>query len=94
MQEFINEKSEIKNHSMSVNNRESLEMTGIRDVSSFNEEEVNALCDCGSILIKGSHLLVETLDTENGILKVNGRITAVVYSEKNVSKKLFGKVFS
>ena len=85
---------DLRNHSISIQNRESVEMTGISDVASFNEEEVNASCEGGNILIKGSHLLVETLDLDNGILRVNGRITAVVYSEKSSAKKLFGRIFS
>ena len=85
---------ENKSHSLILKNRESVEITGIKDVSYFNEEEVSASCDCGSILIKGTHLLVDALDLENGILNINGRITAVVYSEKNSSKKLLGKLFS
>ena len=90
----MQEKSENKKHSVAIENRETVEMTGISDVSSFNEEEVNASCELGSVLIKGSHLLVETLDLENGILKVNGRIAAIVYSEKTSSKNFFGKMFS
>ena len=85
---------ENKNHSVSIQNRESIQLTGIKEVSSFNEDEVNAASDCGSILIKGSHLLVEELDLENGVLKVGGRITAVIYIEKNNSKKFLGKMFS
>ena len=90
MQEF----SENKNHSVSIHNRESIELTGIRDVSSFNEEEVNAACDSGSVVIKGSHLIVETLDLDNGILKVNGRISALIYSEKANKSGILGKLFS
>lgn len=90
MQEF----SENKNHSISIQNRETVEMTGIRDVSSFNEEEINASSDCGSVIIKGSHLLVETLDLDNGVLKVNGRISALIYSEKTNKGGLLGKMFS
>lgn len=90
----MQENFENKNHSLTVENRESVAMTGINDVSSFNEEEINASCDLGNVLIKGSHLLVEALDLDNGILKVNGRITAIVYSEKTSAKKFFGKMFS
>ena len=90
----MQENFENKNHSLSVKNRESVEITGVNDVSYFNEEEVSASSDCGSILIKGTHLLVEALDLDNGILTINGRITAIVYSEKNGSKKLLGKLFS
>ena len=90
----MQESFEKKNHSLTLQNRETVELTGVNDVSSFNEEEVNASCDLGNVLIKGSHLLVETLDLDNGILKVGGRISAVVYSEKNNSKTFFGKLFS
>lgn len=90
----MQEITENKNHSVSIRNRETIEMTGIRDVSSFNEEEINASGDCGSIIIKGSHLLVETLDLDNGILRVNGRITALVYSEKTNKGSFFGRMFS
>ena len=90
----MQESFENKSHTLLLKNRESAEITGISDVSSFNEEEVNASCDSGSILIKGSHLLVETLDLDNGILKVNGRISAIVYSEKTNAKSFFGKLFS
>ncbi len=90
----MQENLEKKNHSLSINNRENIEINGVKDVAYFNEEEVSASCDCGSILIKGTHLLVEALDLDNGVLIINGRITAVVYSEKTGSKKLLGKFFS
>ncbi len=90
----MQESFEKKKHSLMIQNRESVEITGINDVASFNEEEVNAACDLGNVLIKGSHLLVEALDLDNGILKVSGRITAVVYSEKTNAKSFFGKLFS
>ena len=90
----MQENFENKNHSLTIQNREQVEITGINDVSSFNEEEVNASCELGNVLIKGSRLLVETLDLDNGVLKINGRITAVVYSEKTNAKSFFGKLFS
>ena len=90
----MQENTQTNNHSISIQNRQSVEMTGIKDVSSFNEEEINASCECGEVLIKGSNLLVEALDLDNGILKISGRVTAVVYSEKSSSNKLFKKLFS
>lgn len=83
-----------KRHTLLAENRETLELTGINDVDSFNEEEINASCDWGDILIKGSELIVEVLDLENGILKIRGKITALVYNEKTQQKGFFGRVFS
>lgn len=83
-----------KKHTLSMENRESLSLTGVNDVESFNEEEIQALTDYGSILIKGSGLSVEVLDLQSGDLSVTGTITAFVYSNATVQKGFFKKVFS
>ena len=81
-------------HTLLLENREILEMTGIMDVESFNEEEIYALCDYGDLLIKGEGLHIEVLDLNTGDMKISGKITALVYSEKSQVKGFFKKVFS
>lgn len=81
-------------HTLLLENREVLEMTGILDVDSFNEEEIYAVCDYGELLIKGEKLHIEVLDLNSGNMKIVGKITALVYSEKTQVKGFFKKVFS
>lgn len=81
-------------HNLLLENRQSLEMTGIKNVDAFNEEEIVATCDYGQLLIKGEKLHVEVLDLTTGNLKIIGKITALVYSEKSEVKGFFKKVFS
>ncbi len=83
-----------KKHTLSMENRESLSITGVSDVESFNEEEVMAVTDYGNIVIKGSSLSVEVLDLQTGNLSVSGTITALVYSNTVAQKGFFKKVFS
>ena len=83
-----------KKHTMFIANRESAEISGVTDVDSFNEEEIRADSDYGEIIIKGSSLQVEALDLESGVLKISGSIAAVIYADKPVGKKLFGRMFS
>ncbi len=81
-------------HTLLLENREVLEMTGIIDVESFNEEEIYAICDYGELLIKGENLHIEVLDLNSGDMKISGKITALVYSEKSQVKGFFKKVFA
>ena len=83
-----------KKHTLFIANRENAELTGITDVDSFNEEEIRALTDYGEVMIKGSALQVETLETENGVLKISGNVDAVVYTNNKPAKSFFKRVFS
>ncbi len=83
-----------RKHTVFAENREMLSLEGISDVGAFNEEEITARCDCGNILIKGSGLHIEVLDLDNGLLKVKGKLTALVYSEGVSAKGLLGRLFS
>lgn len=90
----MNDFSDKQKHTVLMENRESVEMTGIIDVDSFNEEEINARSDWGSLMIKGEGLSVESLDVANGNLKVVGNITALIYTELSTAKSFFSKLFS
>lgn len=89
-----NIKSENLKHTLFLENREILEITGINKVDSFNEEEITAFCDWGELLIKGSSLHVEVLDLQTGELKISGNVVALVYSEKQQVKGFFKRAFS
>lgn len=86
-----NEKSK---HSLSMSNRQDLEMTGVSNVVSFNEEEILATTDWGDLMIKGASLNVEVLDLTTGDLRISGNVTALVYSNRTSAKGFFRRVFS
>lgn len=90
----MNDNFENKKHTVFIENRESAEVVGINDVSSFNETDITASCDWGEVVIKGSDLHVEILDLQSGKLLVNGKITAIIYNEKTQVKGFFKKAFS
>lgn len=78
---------------MNLTNRETLSLTGISDVDSFNEEEILAVCSCGELTIKGDMLHIEELNLEGGILTVSGKIVSLTYSEKFTSTSLLKRLF-
>lgn len=83
-----------KQHTLSLQNREKLDITGVSDVPAFNSDEITARCDWGTLIIKGSNLHMETLELESGVLKVSGRIVALIYNENSPQKGSFKRVFS
>ena len=85
---------DLKKHSVSITNREVIELSGVSDVDSFNAEELRAMSDFGELLIRGSDLNVEVLDLESSRLKVTGKITALVYTDKTQGKGFFGRIFT
>ena len=90
----MNEEFERSEHSLKMENREKLELTGINDVGAFNEEQIAASSSCGDIIIKGSGLHVDELNLETGSLKISGKVGAFVYNDRNVAKGFLGKLFS
>lgn len=86
--------SELNKHTLCIEDRKMLQVSGIKDVAEFNEEAVTAQCDFGDLLIKGEKLHVESLDLDTGTLKVSGNIIAVVYNEKSQAKGFFKRAFS
>ncbi len=83
------------NHSITMENRELLNITGVIDVISFDEEIVVSDTEEGVLIIRGFDLHVSNLNLEGGHLTVDGSIYSINYddtkTDKNQSfmKKLF-----
>ncbi len=86
-----------KKHSVTMENRELIHMTGINDVLSFDEELVICESDMGVLILKGDNLHVNKLDLDNGVLDVDGNIVSLEYEENHVMSKnkpsILSKIF-
>lgn len=70
-------------HSLVMENRKRLVISGVKEVEGFTETEVRLYTDMGQITVKGRNLKVNQVSTETGELIMNGDlINSVVYSEK------------
>ena len=70
-------------HSLVMENRNRLVISGVKEVEGFTETEVRLYTDMGQITVKGRSLKVNQVSTETGELIMNGdMINSVVYSEK------------
>ena len=80
-----------KPHSLQLENRNGLKMTGVTDVEAFDEECVTVYTDYGCLSISGSALHIDELNIKNGVLQISGEVSAVVYSSKKSKEKGFLK---
>lgn len=90
----MNEEFERGRHILKLENREGLEMSGVKDVGAFNEEEISAVTTHGGIIIKGEGLHIDELNLETGKLKISGNIGAFVYNDKTDAKSFWGRLFA
>ena len=70
----------IDSHIVVLTNRKSLEVTGVRQVESFDEEKVVLETTLGLLQIRGSGLNINQLNVEEENLEVEGEIAALEYS--------------
>lgn len=80
-----------KPHSLQLENRNGLKMTGVTDVEAFDDECVTVYTDYGCLSISGSALHIDELNIKNGVLQISGEVSALVYSSKKSKEKGFLK---
>lgn len=84
-------------HKILLVNRERMEITGVRDVVSFDENQVVLDTDMGLLTIKGKDLHVKRLTLEKGEADLDGTADSLVYSSNESYRKsgdsLFARLF-
>ncbi len=83
-------------HSLNIDRRENVIVTGVSDVISFDEETVIGETEMGTLIIRGNNLHVSRINLENGELAVSGEIDGITYEDPNSSnrgKSLLGRLF-
>lgn len=82
-------------HELNVSMRKNLHVTGVTEVVSFDENTVTLKTSCGELNIEGGDIKISVLDTERGIVTLEGRIDSMYYAEEKSGDKrgFFGKVF-
>ena len=85
-------------HRLSLLGRESMEVRGVTDVISFDEQAVILRTVCGTMTVDGASLHIHVLNMEEGIVALDGRVDAVSYEETDDSdpaskNSFFGRLF-
>lgn len=89
-----NNKTIIQN--LILENREKLNITGVLDVLSFDDQLILLETELGLLTVKGDKLRVNKLNLEQEEVVVEGLVQSLLYSNTEVGKKssgFFNKIF-
>lgn len=82
------------NHTLLLDRREKLSISGVLDVLSFDEEEIRLDTELGTLTVEGSALHINRLSVDNGEMVIEGEIDSCVYSDRNkASGGLLSRMF-
>ena len=81
------------NHGIVLEDRKSMTLTGIKEVSSFNEQKIVASTETDQLTITGRSLHLANFDPKTGDMRVEGTIDSLVYEDKNINRPKLWKIF-
>lgn len=80
-------------HELRLENRTRLNVTGVREVESFDESAVVLHTAKGVLVIRGQSLHLQTLSIDGGQVAVDGTVDALVYEETQKQGGFFSRLF-
>jgi sporulation protein YabP len=93
---FYTPQREQKEHQIKINNRKEIDITGVKEVDSFDNEEFLLQTSMGYLVIRGENLHLKNLDVDEGSVSIKGRLYEISYIDHNQGEKakgFFSKLF-
>lgn len=75
-----------QHHTFYMTDRKEVNLSGVVDVRSFDEQEIVLETELGVLLLRGSNLHMGRLTLEKGEIDISGKIDSMVYTEKKGSR--------
>lgn len=82
-----------KPHSVSMDDRCRLNVTGVDDVESFDETTIVMNTSQGNLIVRGSGLHIGKISLDVGEIKVEGMITDLSYEKKAHTGGFWSRLF-
>lgn len=91
-----NNKNTNPQHDVVMRGRRTLEISGVKQVESFDNEEFLLETVMGFLVIRGDNLQMKNLDVDKGVVSIKGRISGFSYLDDQHGEKakgFFSKLF-
>ena len=82
-----------KEHSLNMLNREKLSLTGVQDVSGFDDGLILLATSLGPLAIRGEALHIDRIDLSVGQLEVRGKLRELSYEEPTSEGGFWSRLF-
>lgn len=83
----------VRPHSLSLEAREKLSISGVDDVSGFDENLIILTTVQGDLTVRGANLHIDRIDLDAGQLEVRGSIQELSYGESTKNGSLWTRLF-
>ena len=92
---MVEEKKKAGPHTVVMEDRKRLTVTGVTEIDSFDEQTVVLFCDTGELAIRGEGLHINRIDVDAGEVNLEGgRSDALSYADNMPSRGgIWGKLF-
>lgn len=80
-------------HSVQMERREKLSVSGVEDVAGFDENMVVLTTALGELTVRGQGLHIEKIDLDAGQLELRGKLSELSYDEPAQSGGWWSKLF-
>ncbi|MGM8366136.1 sporulation protein YabP [Virgibacillus sp. W0181] len=83
-------------HHVKINNRKEMEINGIKEIDSFDNEEFLLETVMGYLIVRGQNLQLVNLDVDEGIVSIKGKVYDLSYVDEHQQEKakgFFSKLF-
>ena len=77
----------LSNHNINITSRKNINITGVKKIDNFDENEFLLETNMGYLLIKGEGLEIIKLDTYQGDVAIKGKIDSLLYTESTNKKQ-------
>ena len=84
-----------KKHNIIMENRESLTISGVTEVESFDDRCIALYTSLGELVIKGRELNISSMSVETGDMAISGEIWSLIYGDKDrqAPSSFLGRLF-
>ena len=89
-------KQTVQEQDIVMRSRRMLDITGVKQVESFDNEEFLLETVMGFLSVRGQNLQMKNLDVESGVVSIKGKIMEIIYLDDQQSEKakgFFSKLF-
>ncbi|MGM8213035.1 sporulation protein YabP [Virgibacillus sp. W0430] len=83
-------------HHVKINNRKEMEINGVKEIDSFDNEEFLLETVMGYLIVRGQNLQLKNLDVDEGIVSIKGKVYDLSYVDEHHQEKakgFFSKLF-
>ena len=82
-------------HRVVMEGRQSLRVSGVEDVESFDDDTVVIYTVDGTMTVKGMDCRINKLSVEDGELEIDGDVDSILYSDSRKEEHggFFGRIF-